>query len=199
MSPRTKEQYEDIRVNKKNLIIETALALFAEHGYHTTSISKIASQAGISKGLLYNYFESKEGLLIEILDGGVNKLVDFFDPNQDGQLTDTEFRFFIDMTFDTLKKNRDYWHLYFSLSLQPRVSHLIKEKYRNLADAMMKTLENYYHKKGHENPIMQALVFSAFMDGVSMNYIMDPEQFPLDEMKKYIINNYLNFNTYENQ
>lgn len=197
MSPRTKEQYEDIRENKKSLILETALTLFAENGYHTTSISSIAKKAGISKGLLYNYFESKEELLIEILEAGINKLVDSFDPDKDGELTEPEFRFFIEMTFETLKQNRDYWHLYFSLSFQPTVSHLIKKKFRHLADVMLQIMERFYHKKGHKNPKMQALLFGACMDGISLNYIMDHEQFPIDEMRNYIIDNYLNFNNHE--
>ena len=63
MSPRTEEQFEEIRESKKNLIQEVALELFATRGYHSTSISMIAKEADISKGLLYNYFESKEELL----------------------------------------------------------------------------------------------------------------------------------------
>ena len=63
MSPRTKQQFEDIREEKRSLIMKVALELFAEEGYHNTSISKIASRAGISKGLLYNYFDSKEDLI----------------------------------------------------------------------------------------------------------------------------------------
>ena len=67
MSPRTEKQFEEIRVSKKALIQETALELFATKGYHSTSISMIARTAGISKGLLYNYYESKEDLLNEML------------------------------------------------------------------------------------------------------------------------------------
>ena len=55
MAPRTEQQFEEIRESKKKLILETALELFASEGFHTTPISRIASEAGISKGLLYNY------------------------------------------------------------------------------------------------------------------------------------------------
>lgn len=41
-------------------LIEIGLTLFAEKGYHATSISEIAKQAGISKGAFYLYFQSKE-------------------------------------------------------------------------------------------------------------------------------------------
>jgi len=39
--------------------MNTVLQLFANNGYESTSISKIALTAGISKGLMYNYFRAK--------------------------------------------------------------------------------------------------------------------------------------------
>ena len=63
MSPRSAKQFDEIRKQKKELILESALELFAENGFHATSISQIAKKAGISKGLIYNYFESKNEIL----------------------------------------------------------------------------------------------------------------------------------------
>jgi len=42
--------------------MNTALQLFENNGYESTSISKIALTAGVSKGLMYNYFPSKVAL-----------------------------------------------------------------------------------------------------------------------------------------
>ena len=67
MSPKTKEQFESIRQRSRDTIKQTALELFGRQGYHSTSISAIAKAAGVSKGLMYNYFESKEALLVEIM------------------------------------------------------------------------------------------------------------------------------------
>ena len=49
--PKSPEQFDDIRKQKKQLIMDTALELFAENGFHATSISQIAAKAKISKGL----------------------------------------------------------------------------------------------------------------------------------------------------
>ena len=59
MAPRTAIQIEEIKRNKRLLIIETALLRFSEDGYKRTSMSSIAKEANVSKGNLYNYFESK--------------------------------------------------------------------------------------------------------------------------------------------
>ncbi|UHA74937.1 TetR/AcrR family transcriptional regulator [Paenibacillus sp. 481] len=51
---------------KKRLIMEAALTLFAEKGYHDTSIQEIADKTGIAKGSVYSFFRSKEELLMMI-------------------------------------------------------------------------------------------------------------------------------------
>jgi len=53
---------------KKRLIMETALSLFAEKGYHETSIQEIAERIGIAKGSVYSFFRSKEEILFTIFD-----------------------------------------------------------------------------------------------------------------------------------
>ena len=51
--------------NQKDLIVKTALRLFAKNGYSNTPISLIAKTAKVSQGLMYNFFKSKEELGVE--------------------------------------------------------------------------------------------------------------------------------------
>jgi AcrR family transcriptional regulator len=53
---------------KKKAIIETAINLFAQKGFSSTSVQEIASEAGISKGAFYLHFKSKDALLLAILN-----------------------------------------------------------------------------------------------------------------------------------
>lgn len=48
-------------------IVDAAWELFWLHGYHPTSIMEIAQLAGLPKGSIYNYFETKEALLLHVL------------------------------------------------------------------------------------------------------------------------------------
>lgn len=50
------------RSEKKTSIIQAAITSFAQNGYEKTSISDIASKAGIATGGIYNYFKNKEEL-----------------------------------------------------------------------------------------------------------------------------------------
>jgi TetR/AcrR family transcriptional regulator len=52
--------------DKKAQIIEAAEALFLRFGYAKTSLDDIAGQAGLGKGTIYYYFESKEDIFFEI-------------------------------------------------------------------------------------------------------------------------------------
>lgn len=63
--PRTKEAFENMRENTKKKIETTSIILFAKKGLSVT-IDEIAKAAGISKGLLYNHFQSKEELIAEL-------------------------------------------------------------------------------------------------------------------------------------
>lgn len=53
-------------MSKKETIIQAAMKLFAQKGYHATSMQEIAEQSGMAKGSIYNYFKSKEEIAVSI-------------------------------------------------------------------------------------------------------------------------------------
>jgi TetR/AcrR family fatty acid metabolism transcriptional regulator len=53
--------------NRRNQILDAAARLFAERGFHRATTRDIAEAADVSEGTLYNYFESKDALLLAIL------------------------------------------------------------------------------------------------------------------------------------
>lgn len=53
---------------KKKEFVRTAEALFMEKGFENTSIDDVVERMGVAKGLFYYYFDSKEDLVIAILD-----------------------------------------------------------------------------------------------------------------------------------
>ena len=184
--PRTEGQYKELREQKMSHIMNTALSLFAERGFDSTSISMIASRASISKGLLYNYFESKEELIKKIIHDGFDKFLVEFDTNNDGILTEEEFEHFIDTTFDIVKNNLQFWKLYFMVMSQPQVLKMVEEKLMELIIPFITILSSYYESKGLKNPMAHAQLFGALLDGVSLNFMVDPENFPIDEIKMII-------------
>jgi AcrR family transcriptional regulator len=60
---------------KRAEIMKTAARVFADAGYHGASMSGLARQCGISKALIYHYYDSKEALLFDILESHLADLV----------------------------------------------------------------------------------------------------------------------------
>ena len=53
--------------DRREQLMQYAIARFAENGYHPTSVAEIVEGMGVGKGVFYWYFSSKEELLAEIL------------------------------------------------------------------------------------------------------------------------------------
>jgi AcrR family transcriptional regulator len=61
-------EYKASKQIKKSLIIEAAARVFANRGYNSTLIAEIATEAGIGKGTIYEYFPSKEDLFFAVFE-----------------------------------------------------------------------------------------------------------------------------------
>ena len=109
MSPKTKEQFEQIRYNRKKAIAQAALELFASNGFSGVSISRIAKKAGVSKGLLYNYFANKEALVQEIVIEGFRQMLDNLDFDFQKELTRERFIELVEKNFRLLREEISYW------------------------------------------------------------------------------------------
>jgi len=118
MSPRSPQQFKEMREEKMTLIMDVALEHFANEGYYRTTINHIARHAGISKGLMYNYFESKEALLKAIIHKSVNEVYKYLDIDRDGFLSEEDFKFFIKKINVLLREKRYFWRLLMQLLMQ---------------------------------------------------------------------------------
>jgi AcrR family transcriptional regulator len=67
VSPLNKEQLHQIRDERKEQIMRAALKVFALRGIVGTKISMIAAEAGVSQGLFYHYFKSKDEAFIALV------------------------------------------------------------------------------------------------------------------------------------
>lgn len=188
--PRTEDQNKEIRSEKIKLIKDTALNLFAEEGYHNTSVQKIAKTAGISKGLLYNYFESKEDLLKLIIRDFINGMYNSFDPNHDGVLSEEEFVFFIEKSFDVVKENPVQWKLYSALSMQKDVEKFLADEAIELSPRVFEVMFKFFQNEKCEDPETEMLFFSSLLKGVIIQYVASPLHFPIEKMKNKIIDFY---------
>ncbi|NLD53056.1 MAG: TetR/AcrR family transcriptional regulator [Burkholderiaceae bacterium] len=55
-------------LSQRNRILEAARLCFIEHGFHAASMANIAEAAGMSAGLIYRYFDSKNAIILAIIE-----------------------------------------------------------------------------------------------------------------------------------
>jgi AcrR family transcriptional regulator len=186
--PKTKQQFEVIRKESKQKILNAALEVFAKHGYHSSSVGLIAKTAGVSQGLLYNYFESKEELLHELMLGMMEALMCEFMPiNPNEKVKRKDIISFINVGIDLVLKDPKFWKLYFSVFVQPDVLSIVMGKMMKMAEPYFKGMTEYFREKGIKDPVVMMRYFSAVMDGIQMHIMLDPNGFPAEEVKKLLI------------
>jgi len=188
MSPRTPKQFQEIREEKKSLIMDVALEHFASEGYHNSTISHIAKHAGISKGLMYNYFESKEELLTEIINRSIAEISQYFDPDKNGCLSEEEFELFIRKLFHLLREKLSFCRLFYQLIVQKDVRdqflktylgpvNTIPELYSNTSSSFLalvsKMITEYFIRKKERkpadyDPILEQYMFIYTIEGFIM-------------------------------
>lgn len=70
-----KRKKQDKQKDKKAAVLKAAMVVFANKGFHETHVDDIAELAGVAKGTVYRYFNSKEDILKEIIRDNSNRLV----------------------------------------------------------------------------------------------------------------------------
>jgi len=187
MSPRTEKQFAEIRSSRKLQIMETAVKIFAEEGYHKASISQISKAANISKGLIYNYFKSKEDLMRQVLLHGIEGFKESFSQMEDELDTPEELEIFIKGAFRVMQDEPDFYKFYFVVLLQPEVYIIIKENYSEIMSDLLEGVAYYFQLNGDPHPMEKATILAALIDGLGMHYIMAPEMYDLKVYEKVIL------------
>jgi AcrR family transcriptional regulator len=193
MAPRTNEQFEQIRAESKTKILVAALELFAIDGYHNTSISKIAKHAGISKGLMYNYFVSKEQLLKEVVILSLEdakKMSEQLLQNLEEISPKEALRQSLELFFQILIENKTLWKLTFSLAMQisnmPSVTAVISKMFEDI----LQQFEMVLQLNGYSDYNIEAKLLAAHLDGIAFHFLIFEKTYPLEEVKNKLIANY---------
>jgi TetR/AcrR family transcriptional regulator, fatty acid metabolism regulator protein len=77
-------------VDKRRMILDAAIRVFARQGYHACRVSDIADEAGVAYGLVYHYFTSKDQVLNELFTERWALLLDAIDEIDGKEITPRE-------------------------------------------------------------------------------------------------------------
>lgn len=190
MSPRTKEQFDRMRAKSRGAIMEAALELFTHRGYHGTSISLIAEQAGVSTGLMYNYFKSKVELLEAIVRQGMILIESAMADIEGIEEPKEKIAALVEVTFNIAEKDMHFWTLYFSIIMQPDLPENARQIFSDFIREMFDWLEGLLMQLGYADPAAEARVLGAILDGALLHYWFVGKRYPVKKVKNLIIQKY---------
>ena len=173
-------------------ILDAALKLFTDRGYHKTTVAEIAREAGVSKGLTYNYYKSKEELLFAIIDHASESMFEVADQLVSGAGYQTALLNFLDAYFHFLKSNREYLSLQIGLLLQPDLKDLVRPMLQSRGDRLYKMTQTMFKRSRVFTPDQAAKRLMTELDGIALHYLFVFDEYPLEEMIKQLFNNYKN-------
>ena len=195
MAPRTPEQFAEMREKSRNLIIEKAMDVFAKQGYYKASINMISKAAGISKGLIYNYFKSKDELLESVFIEGFSYFDKIIKLDQAEISAYNKLDKILTNFTQSLKENITFWKLYQNVISQPGISHKLikfKEYYESVFGPLLMGIffEIYGNTMTEEEIGIEVMIFAAFLDGIGFDYVIMGEEYPLDAIRQRLLEKY---------
>ena len=93
----------------------------------------------------------------------------------------------LDKNLGLIYKNSDYWKLYIAVITQPAVVELVKDEIFKVLGPFFIAVGKYYEKKGAKNPMAYGYLFGAILDGVGLDSMYDPDNYPLKEIRDIIV------------
>jgi AcrR family transcriptional regulator len=109
-------------------ILDAALAVFSARGFHSSSIDDIAREAGISKALIYEHFDSKQGLYADLLEHNANELFEQLASALAGVEVESgaaRLASGLDAFFSFVEERRDAWRILFRDVADPETSAVL--------------------------------------------------------------------------
>lgn len=184
--PRRPEQFEELREKSRKKIISAALELFANKGYGSTSIESIARKAGVSKGLIYNYYRDKKSILMAIYDEAMQYGERMMAEHRNDPDPYHRRKVMLEHVFDMTSRQEKYIKLLLVLSMQ----HGVLKDSREFARKMFKRNEAFIEElsgdlKTHDQ--IEGLILDALIDGIMVNYMRYGEVYPLEAIKERVI------------
>lgn len=139
------------KVSSKGKILDAALEVFSEKGFHPATVDEIAERAGVGKGTLYRYFANKETLFNELVRLRLEELEKSAKAVLDGQ-------------DDVLTMIAKYLHTYFDFF--DRNQHLYRLIVQEHLDVGEQVQDLYVKKIMRRIPLLKRKIYGASQQGV---------------------------------
>lgn len=177
----------DYKAKRRQEVIESALLCFAEKGFESSTMDDIVEKSGTSKGLVYNYFKSKEELYTSLMEERSSAMfLTLREKFQQLKTATEKLKELFSHYLEASKKEgyQDYlkvhleWIIY--ASRNENLKAKMVDRYEKEVCAFVEDIINEGIAKGEFNPnlvpVSVATMFWAKVDGISLAYALTGDQ-----------------------
>jgi TetR/AcrR family transcriptional regulator, fatty acid metabolism regulator protein len=177
MTSRKKEKYQ--------LILDAALKVIAESGYHNAQVSRIAKEAGVADGTIYLYFKNKEDILISVFKEKLGDLVSQFHSSMSDSATAEEaLRSMCTIHYTELENNVPLAYVtqielrQSSIELRKAIGDVVKTYIHLIEQVLKRGIEEGSFRADLDVKLTRLLLFGA-MDEVVTSWIISERKYSL--------------------
>ncbi|WJH32608.1 TetR family transcriptional regulator [Paenibacillus sp. CC-CFT747] len=177
MASRKKEKYSQI--------LEAALKVIAENGFHGSQVAKIAKEAGVADGTIYLYFKNKEDILISLFRERLGDLVDMFNSRiEETDSAKTALRKICEIHYNELESNVNLAYVtqielrQSSLELRQEIGLAVKPYIELIGQVLRKGMDDGDFRPDLDVKLTRHLIFGA-MDEVVTSWLISGRKYSL--------------------
>ncbi|MFE0559041.1 TetR/AcrR family transcriptional regulator [Paenibacillus sp. NPDC058910] len=188
--------------SKKNekyyLILQGALKVFAENGYHRSQVSKIAKAAGVADGTIYLYFKRKEDILIRLFQEKLGELVGKFHESVEGTTDAVEaLRTVCSIHFSELESNPELAYVtqielrQSDLELRKEIGSALKPYIVLIENILEQGIKEQKFRSDLNVKLVRNLIFGA-MDEAVTSWLISGRKYSLSDQADETLSFFLN-------
>lgn len=173
-------------------IIDAAVEVIAENGYHSSQVSKIAKKAGVADGTIYLYFKNKEDILVSLFQEKMGQFIEKIEQETTSRQTAEEkLLTLVETHFEQLSNDH---HLAIVTQLELRQSNKdlrlkinqVLKRYLNIIDQILEEgVEEGLFREGLDRRLVRQMIFGT-MDETVTNWVMKEQRYDIVKQAKEV-------------
>jgi AcrR family transcriptional regulator len=150
-------------VKSRELVLDAAERVMAQHGFDGTSVARVVEEAGIPISSVYHYFGSKDGILLAVMERGAERFfAELPRPSRRFGRPAQHLQGLVAVLIDTLNRHPNFLRLLIVFATQPPAAgdgevHAVVNRVRSAALEMLKEQLAIAYDDDPADPVVQQL------------------------------------------
>ncbi|RSL32999.1 TetR/AcrR family transcriptional regulator [Salibacterium salarium] len=175
---------------KYDQIINAAVNVIAQNGYHQAQVSKIAKEAGVADGTIYLYFKNKEDILISLFEEKMGEFVDQIRTKLlDAGTIEEQLQYLVEMHLKQLAADKNLAVVtqlelrQSNYDLRQRINEILKDYLSVMENIITKGKESHVFAQDLNEKLARQMIFGT-LDEVTTNWVMKDCKYDLEALSK---------------